>query len=120
MCPSDDNRCSDSLQIECCYYSNIAPQYTGLNRGEWLMLENLTRTYATQYDSIHIWAGSIGVSDSMKSVKIPKQCWKVLYIKKANKYIAYLFNNDNNGDGDITNNIVSIDIIEKLTGYKFK
>ena len=40
--------------------------------------------------------------------------------KKENKYIAYLFNNDNSGDGDITNNIVSIDIIEKLTGYKFK
>ena len=119
MCPAADNKCDKIWQNECFYFSNIAPQYANLNRGEWKQVEDNTREMSSSYDSIHVWCGSVGVDGKLNSISIPKQCWKLIYIKSKNKYIGYIFDNNNNGDGDISNNEVSKEQIEKLTGYGF-
>jgi hypothetical protein len=51
---------------------------------------------------------------------VPTHCWKVIYIKKTNEYMAFLFNNNTDKADGINNNKVDLVDIEKLTGFKFK
>ena len=121
MSPAASNQCQTvDVQVECFYMSNMAAQTHRLNAGDWKSLEVLTREIATREDSVHIWAGNIGELKKIGKVSVPKQCWKVVYIKKSNQWSFYLFNNDLSNPDGISNNKVSKEDIEKLTGFKFK
>jgi len=121
MCPARVNLClGTSIENECFYFSNITPQYHALNAGDWKILETLTYDNSIKNDSTHVWAGSLGVAMKIGKVSVPKQCWKVIYIKKTNQYSAYLFNNDTSKSNGIEDNKVNIEVIQKLTGLKFK
>lgn len=121
MCPAADNLCSTKTVLEeTFYFSNISPQQHVLNAGDWLTLETLTRELAERNDSIHVWSGNIGELTRIKDVAVPKQCWKVIHIKKTNKWEAYLFENNKSKANGIFDNKVSVIQIEKLTGLKFK
>ena len=80
----------------------------------------MTREIASKQDSVHIWAGNIGEIKKIGRVSVPKQCWKVVYTKKTNEWVAYLFDNDQSSPDGINNNKVDLIEIEKLTGLKFK
>jgi DNA/RNA endonuclease G (NUC1) len=80
----------------------------------------MTRYEAQQYDSIHIWVGSVGEIKKIGIVSVPKQCWKVVYIKRMNTYTAYLFDNNNTKADGVKNNEVEVKLIEQITGFKFK
>jgi DNA/RNA endonuclease G (NUC1) len=123
MMPAKSNQCQTQfVQDECFYYSNMAAQYHRLNAGDWKSLETLTREWAVKQDSVHIWAGNIGVAKTLgvNKVAVPTQCWKVVYIKASNEWFAYLFNNDTSKPDGINNNKVTVSDIEKLTGFKFQ
>ena len=121
MSPAASNQCQTvDVQIECFYMSNMAAQTHRLNAGDWKSLEVLTREIATKEDSVHIWAGNIGELKKIGKVSVPKQCWKVVYINKSNQWSFYLFDNDLSNPDGISNNKVSKEDIEKLTGFKFK
>ena len=121
MMPAADNLCQTSqVQDECFYFSNMSAQYHSLNAGDWKSLETLTRKLATEHDSIKVWCGNIGEVKRIGRVAVPKQCWKVIYIKKSNTYYSYLFDNTTTKPDGIENNLVKLEVIEKLTGYKFK
>lgn len=120
MMPAAENLCqTPSIQDECFYFSNMAAQYHSLNAGDWKSLETLTRKLATEQDSIKVWCGNVGEIKRIGRVAVPKQCWKVVYIKKSNTYYSYLFDNTTNKPDGIENNLVKIEVIEKLTGFKF-
>ena len=75
---------SKTTMIESFYYSNMSPQELGFNRGIWKQLEEQTRNWAIEYDSLYIVIGPI-FSDSMKvigphQVAIPKAYYKVIKI----------------------------------------
>lgn len=121
MAPAADNQCSGKdAMIESFYFSNMAPQYGQLNRGDWKTLEMQTRELARSLDSIKVWTGSIGERRKIGRVSVPTKCWKVIYIKKNNEYRAYIFNNDQSKADGIENNKVDISEVEKLTNFKFK
>ena len=121
MSPAASNQCQTAdVQIECFYMSNMAAQTHRLNAGDWKSLEVLTRDVASKQDSVHIWAGNIGEIKKIGRVSVPKQCWKVVYTKKTNEWVAYLFDNDQSSPDGINNNKVDLIDIEKLTGLKFK
>ena len=121
MSPAASNQCQTTdVQIECFYMSNMAAQTHRLNAGDWKSLEVLTRDIASKQDSVHIWAGNIGEIKKIGRVSVPKQCWKVVYTKKTNEWVAYLFDNDQSSPDGINNNKVDLIDIEKLTGLKFK
>ena len=121
MSPAASNQCQTAdVQIECFYMSNMAAQTHRLNAGDWKSLEVLTREWATNQDSVHIWAGNVGEVKRIGRVAVPKQCWKVVHIKKSNEWFFYLFNNDLSNPDGINNNKVLREDIEKLTGLKFK
>ena len=120
MMPAADNLCqTPQVQDECFYFSNMAPQYHSLNAGDWKSLETLTREEAKLKDSIHVWAGNIGEVKKIGRVSVPKYCWKVIYIKKENKWSAYLFENNTSKPDGFKNNEVKVEDITKLTGITF-
>ena len=121
MCPAASNLCGgDIVQKECFYFSNMSPQLHRLNAGDWKVLEMKTREVAIANDSVHIWCGNIGEIKKIGKISIPKICWKVVHVKKSNTWTAYIFNNDDSRPDGIENNIVPLEAVEKLTGYRFK
>ena len=121
MSPAASNQCQTAdVQMECFYMSNMAAQTHRLNAGDWKSLEVLTRDIASREDSVHIWAGNVGEIKRVGRVSVPKQCWKVVYIKKSNEWMAFIFENDLSNPDGINNNKVDLIDIEKLTGLKFK
>jgi endonuclease G len=121
LMPAKSNQCqTQTIQDECFYYSNMVAQTHRLNAGDWKSLETLTRDIAVKQDSVHIWAGNVGEIRRIGKVAVPKQCWKVVYTKKSNEWMAFLFENDQSKPDGINNNKVDLSDIEKLTGLKFK
>jgi endonuclease G len=121
LMPAKSNQCqTQQVQDECFYYSNMAAQYHRLNAGDWKSLETLTREIASKQDSVHIWAGNVGEIKRIGKVAVPKQCWKVVYTKKSNEWMAFIFENDLSNPDGINNNKVDLVDVEKLTGLKFK
>jgi endonuclease G len=121
LMPAKSNQCqTQAVQDECFYYSNMVAQTHRLNAGDWKSLETLTRDIAVKQDSVHIWAGNVGEIRRIGKVAVPKQCWKVVYTKKSNEWMAFLFENDQSKPDGINNNKVDLSDIEKLTGLKFK
>jgi len=121
LMPAKSNQCqTQQVQDECFYYSNMAAQYHRLNAGDWKSLETLTREIAVKQDSVHIWAGNVGEIRKIGKVAVPKQCWKVVYIKKTKEWMAFIFENDLSNPDGIYNNKVDLVDVEKLTGLKFK
>jgi len=121
MSPAASNQCQTAdVQIQSFYMSNMAAQTHRLNAGDWKSLEVLTREWASKYDSVRIWAGNVGEIKRIGRVAVPKQCWKVVYIKKTKEWMAFIFENDQSNPDGINNNKVLVKDIIKLTGLKFQ
>ena len=119
--PAADNLCqTPAIQDECFYFSNMVAQTHRLNAGDWKSLETATRDWALVNDRVRVWSGSVGEQKKIGLVSVPTQCWKVVHIPSANKWLAYLFNNDTSNPDGFQNNQVDISVIQKLTGYTFK
>ena len=98
----------------------MTPQYPALNRGDWKELEMMTREGALKDDSVHVWCGSVGETKKIGKVSVPKQCWKVIYTKKTNEWLAFLFDNSTVKADGLKNNEVPVSVIEQISGFKFK
>jgi endonuclease G len=121
MMPAADNLCQTQLiQDESFYFSNMSAQTHRLNAGDWKSLETFTREESALKDSIHVWAGNVGEVKKIGSVSVPKYCWKVIHIKKENKWVAYLFENNTSNPDGFKNNEVTLKEITTLTGFTFR
>jgi len=121
MMPAADNLCqTQQIQDESFYFSNMAAQTHRLNAGDWKSLETFTRDESKLKDSIHVWAGNVGEIKKIGNVSVPKYCWKVIHIKKENKWVAYLFENNTSTPDGFKNNEVSVKEITSLTGFTFR
>jgi endonuclease G len=121
MMPAADNLCqTQQIQDESFYFSNMAAQTHRLNAGDWKSLETFTREESKLKDSIHVWAGNVGEIKKIGSVSVPKYCWKVIHIKKENKWVAYLFENNTSNPDGFKNNEVTLKEITSLTGFTFR
>ena len=121
MMPAADNLCqTQQIQDESFYFSNMAAQTHRLNAGDWKSLETFTRDESKLKDSIHVWAGNVGEVKKIGSVSVPKYCWKVIHIKKENKWVAYLFENNTSAPDGFKNNEVALKDIMSLTGFTFR
>jgi endonuclease G len=119
--PAAENLCQGAdVQTESFYMSNMTPQYHSLNAGDWKTLEVLERATALERDSVHVWAGSVGVAKKIGRVSVPKQCWKVIYTVKDKQYLAFIFNNTPDKPKGLYTHQVPVQAVEKLTGFRFK
>ena len=121
MMPAADNLCqTPAVQDECFYFSNMSAQYHSLNAGDWKSVETLERQIASEQDSTRIWCGNVGEIKRIGRVAVPKQCWKVIYVKRTKEWKAFLFENNTSKPDGYLNNQVDVSVIEKLTGFKFR
>ena len=118
--PAADAVCDQVANEESFYFSNMTAQYPALNRGDWKTLEMLSRETALKYDSVRVWAGSVGVANKIGTTSVPTQCWKVIYIVKTKEWMAFVFDNTTDKADGINNNKVAVADVEKLTRLKFK
>lgn len=121
MMPAADNLCqTQQIQDECFYFSNMSAQYHSLNAGDWKSLETWVREKAKISDSIFVWAGNIGELKKIGRVSVPTQCWKVIYIKKENIWMSFIFENNKSKPDGFQNNEIKKEDLENKTGLKFK
>ncbi len=124
LCPAADMGYSKITMAESFYYSNMSPQIPGFNRGIWKQLEEQTRNWAIEYDSLYILVGPI-FSDTMKvigphQVAIPNAYYKVILDnhKGKEKMIGFVMKNENSKN-TLQSFVVTVDCIEVLTGIDF-
>ena len=122
-CDAADNLCDTVAEHQSFYFSNMCAQTKELNRGIWEHLESYCRALADSLDSTLIWCGSVANKSAKKigpdSVVVPDYCWKIIYVRKLKKTLAYVFPNSTSLTGDFPNYAVKVDSVEKLTGLKF-
>jgi endonuclease G len=117
--PCDYAMCEGAkIESESFYFSNMTPQYSGLNRGTWKQLESECKKLAITYDSIRVFCGSIGEFKKIGRVSVPTQCWKIVYTKSLNLVHCYIFENSGNNIVNVRKEIGLFDL-QKLTGLKF-
>jgi len=86
------------IQKETFLMSNIAPQKPNLNRRYWAKVEKFTRYLAVKYKQVEIVTGVCGNKGHIKNkVGVPAWWYKIIYIPKLNKTVAFLAPNTNVG-----------------------
>ncbi|MGB3511460.1 MAG: DNA/RNA non-specific endonuclease [Microcoleaceae cyanobacterium] len=107
------------------YTSNITPQKAELNRGAWLKLENYERSLIREYGNICTITGpyyqngieSSKLSNADEAHIIPSGYWKIIKYGD-NKIEGYLYAQDTPRDADFKLGAISIDEIERFTGFE--
>ena len=117
--PAADARCNARHMEESFYFTNMAPQTPALNRGQWKLLEELTRQLALQHDSVYVRAGCVGEARRVQRLAIPTHCWKVVRVKKTRKTTAYVFPNTSERSESLQKYVVPLDSIRRLTRRRF-
>jgi endonuclease G, mitochondrial len=117
LSPAADARCNQRHMDESFYFTNMAPQTAGLNRGQWKNLEEWTRILAVENDSVIVMAGCVGEARRIGRVAVPTHCWKVVKVK--NQTDAYVFPNVPERSQSFDMHKVPLDSVRKLTGFRF-
>ena len=122
LSPANDNETQgDTVLTECFYFSNMMAQPHSLNAGDWKSVETMTDGISAKYDSVLVIAGGIGVSKKIGRVSVPKQCWKVLFIKRTLEFECFLFDNSVGVEQTgVNSHKIDITDLEELTGFKFE
>lgn len=125
MAPAADFRGNYQLMKETFYMSNISPQNREFNAGRWSDLEKMVRAWATRYKKIYVVTGPVlepGLPQigRINKVAVPRYFYKVILYAKPPyvKGIAFLMPNENT-TRPLSDFVVPIDQIEKLTGIDF-
>lgn len=142
LCPSDDRDGTLEDNQETFFMTNMTPQAPDHNRGIWKTLEDFGRTLTQQGNEVYIIAGTIGEGGTgtngfaktigkNDNITVPASLWKiivvlpvgqndVLRINENTRIIAVNIPNDNSiGANSWKNYRVSVDELERLTGYDF-
>lgn len=139
LCPSDDRDSTAEENRTTFLLTNIVPQAPTFNRQSWLRLEDYARTLMAQGNELYIIAGTWGQGgegDNGKAsniasgkVTVPAALWKVIVvlpvgsddvhrITAQTRVIAVWMPNTNaTGEGAWGSYRVSVDEIERQTGY---
>jgi endonuclease G len=124
MAPAADMKWSKEAMSESFLMSNMSPQDQGFNRGIWGRLEAKVRDWAISNDSLLVISGPVlkGIRKHIGAnhVGVPDYYFKVIADISAPTYkvIAFVLKNKSS-TGDIYNYAVTIDSVERITGYDF-
>jgi endonuclease G len=124
MCPAGDNKWGFEPMRESFLLTNICPQNSNLNCGDWNELEILCRDWANKYGDIYIVCGPILYKREHKTigpnkVTVPEAFFKVvLCMNGTPKAIGFIYKNNpcNNKTDSYVN---TIDQVERITGIDF-
>lgn len=124
LAPAADMKWSAQAMSESFLLSNMSPQVPGFNRGVWSRLEAKVREWAVENDSLLVITGpvlediSTYIGDS--HVGVPGAYFKIIADISSPEYkvIAFLLENNTSGK-DIFSFAVTVDSVEKVTGFDF-
>lgn len=124
LAPAADMGWSEISMAESFYYSNMSPQNPSFNRGVWKRLEEQTRTWAIENNSIYIVTGPVLTNDLLSigpnKISIPNYYYKVIldYNKPNIKAIGFIIPNTSSSE-PLYKFAVTIDSVETFTGIDF-
>ncbi len=126
LAPAGDMGSTAETMKESFFYSNMSPQVPGFNRGIWKKLETQVRNWAIEYSSCYVITGPF-FYDSItyktigsNQVSVPQLYYKIVVNPNINppEAIAFVMNNESSTSA-LSNFIVTIDVVEKMTGLDF-
>ena len=131
---SNDRQTTTEQNQQTFYYTNMTPQYSSLNQGQWVELEKKVQGVATKTtgsDTLYVVTGPLfeGTLESATdknrvSCPAPSGYWKCLMkctfsspgVMSAAVGCAYLFDTNSS---NLAPSVVTIDTIESRTGFDF-
>jgi endonuclease G len=130
LIPSGDRTHSQLENSSTFLMSNIIPQSPSNNREVWRELEEYSRQLALLGKKLYIVAGGKGTAQKIAQSKIvvPEYTWKVILVVEPNIGITqedtttiavWIPNSEQVRNTDWRDYIVSVDEIERETGYNF-
>lgn len=118
-----NNNGNDKIMSESFFLSNMVPQNPVNNRVIWRILEERIRDLVLEGKDIYLVTGTVYESGyktlGNNKVGIPTQLWKVIVDKKGQKGIAFLIPNRPIPPDELSNYVVPIVEVEKVTGLNF-
>lgn len=126
LAPSADFRWSAKALSESYLYSNMSPQLGAFNREAWANVEDKVRgyIYSSPASQLYVVTGPLlhdglpKIERGVNKVSIPQYYWKVAIDPAKKKGIGFIMPNKKIPDA-IENYAVSIDSVERFTGYDF-
>lgn len=125
MCPAGDMKWSREGMEACFKLTNMCPQARSLNNGAWRLLEEKCREWAINDSAIVIICGPIFSEKPSKvignnEIAVPESFFKVVLspFSQPMKGIGFIMPNGY-VEGGLQYSAVSIDDVEKATGYDF-
>lgn len=142
LCPSDDRDGILEENQETFFMTNMIPQAPDNNRGLWKTLEEYERILTQEGNEVYVFAGTLGQGGTgangfaktigkNENITVPASLWKIIVvlpigqndaarINTNTRIIAVNIPNNNNVGADSWRKYrVSVDEIERLTGYDF-
>lgn len=125
LCPSADVRIDVESQSETFYMSNVSPQVPDFDQGIWRKLEEQTRRWVNNHDSVWVATGPVLKSGLKKigrwtKVSVPESYYKILYSPEdGGQMIGFMLPNDPCDGHTYKDYVVSVDEIETATGIDF-
>ena len=131
---SNDRQTTKEQNQQTFYYTNMTPQYSSLNQGQWVELEKKVQgvaTVTTGNDTLYVVTGPLfegklesATDKNGASCPAPSGYWKCLMkctfsspgVMSAAVGCAYLFDTNSS---NIAPSVVTIDTIESRTGFDF-
>jgi endonuclease G len=113
------------------YLSNITPQKSDLNQGPWRILEERVRSFVKAGHVVYVLVGPLYEKEMPKlpgsdeEHKIPSGYWKIIVYQakqadpSALQTAAFIFPQETPRNAVISNYLVTIDQVEKLSGLDF-
>ena len=124
LCPAADNKYSKKAMEQSFLFTNICPQNSNLNRGDWNDLEQECRAWAKAYGALYIVAGPIYTSSRPKTigknkVAVPDAFFKVV-LRLGDDPAAIGFVCENKASNNsLSQYATTVDAVEELTDIDF-
>ena len=127
MCPAGDNKYHWRAMDACFYMTNICPQNSNLNRGDWKELEDACRVWAAR-EPVYIVCGPVmykrpkyGFIGRRFRIRIPDAFFKVVLTGMHSGHpraIGFLFKNEA-GNRRLDKYVNTVDELERITSIDF-
>lgn len=124
LVPARDMTWDEKAIQESFFYSNVSPQLPTFNRGKWKQLESLVRKLVFEYENLYVVCGPLFNNTNKcigeNNVVIPTHFFKTLlvYNDDYQQSIGFIFPHQK-CDGNLSNYVISIDSVEKITRLDF-
>lgn len=125
LVPAGDMKINKEAMSETFFFSNMTPQPSKFNRGQWSQLENLMRAWGLKYKKIWIVTGPIlhnalPMIGKKNNVSVPEDYFKVIIRQNGSGYegIGFVMNVDVPYN-ELKAYVTTINEVEKLSGFDF-